>query len=106
MNPSRFRILLLVLGSAFTVCFVYFVIPPLLENFDVLGAFAGGFVNPFSTGYALDVIFTWLVLASWIFYEAKTKGIKYGWVALLLGIVPGVATGFAFYLLLRLKQKN
>ncbi|WP_369010820.1 DUF2834 domain-containing protein [Klebsiella pneumoniae] len=34
------------------------------------------------------------------------KGIRHGWVALLLGVVPGVATGFAVYLLIRLNQEK
>lgn len=47
-----------------------------------------------------------VMLAVWVMYEAKVKGIRHGWVALLLGVVPGVATGFAVYLLIRLKQEK
>ncbi|EMJ97855.1 DUF2834 domain-containing protein [Leptospira sp. WS58.C1] len=104
MNLSTFRILLILLGSLFTAGFLYLVLPPLSQNFDIIGAFLGGFVNPFSSAYALDIIFTWLVLAVWIVYEAKTKGIKNGWIALLLGVVPGVAVGAAYYIYLRAKQ--
>jgi Terpene cyclase DEP1 len=104
MSLNIFRALLIVLGSTFAVAFAVVCIPPLLVNPDVIGAFAAGFVNPFAAGYALDVIFCWLVLASWVTYEAKVHGIKHGWVALLLGLTPGVATGFAVYLLLRLTQ--
>ncbi|TGL64315.1 DUF2834 domain-containing protein [Leptospira sarikeiensis] len=106
MNLKTLHIFLIVLGSAFTICFLYLVIPPLSQNFDVFGAFLGGFVNPFSTGYSLDVIFTWFVLAAWILYESKTKGIKNGWIALLLGVVPGVAVGLAYYIYLRGKQSS
>jgi hypothetical protein len=43
-----------------------------------------------------------VVLTTWVVYEAKTRPVKHGWIAPLLGLVPGVATGFAVYLLLRL----
>jgi hypothetical protein len=45
------------------------------------------------------------VLAIWVLYEARMKGIRHGWIALALGVVPGVATGFGVYLLLRLNQE-
>ena len=104
MITLTFRISLLILAAAFTVAFVWVCIPPFLENPDIIGAFAGGFVNPYATGYALDVFFSWGVLAVWVVYEAKVKRIRNGWLALVLGVVPGVAVGFAVYLLLRLKQ--
>jgi uncharacterized membrane protein len=104
MSLNIFRALLIVLGSTFAVVFAVVCVPPLLQNPDIIGAFAAGFVNPFAAGYALDVIFSWLVLASWVTYEAKVRGIKHGWAALVLGVAPGVATGFAAYLLLRLAQ--
>ncbi len=104
MSLKFFRAILVGLGSTFAVAFAVLCVPPLLQNPDIIGAFAAGFVNPFAAGYALDAIFCWLVLASWVTYEAKVHRIKHGWVALLLGIAPGVATGFAVYLLLRLAQ--
>lgn len=104
MTLSLFRALLIGLGTTFAVVFVAVCGPPLLQNPDVLGAFAAGFVNPFATGYSLDAIFCWLVLGAWVVYEAKAHGIKHGWVALVLGVAPGVAAGFAVYLLLRLNQ--
>lgn len=106
MSTQAFRISLLVLAAAFTIAFAVVCIPPLLENPDIVAAFAGGFVNPYASGYALDIFFTWGVLAAWVVYEAKAKGVRYGWVALVLGVVPGVAVGFAVYLLLRLKQER
>ena len=106
MSMHAFRISLLVLAAAFTAAFVVICIPPFLENPDIVGAFAGGFVNPYASGYALDIFFTWGILAAWVLYEATVKGIRHGWVALVLGAVPGVAVGFAFYLLLRLKQER
>ena len=47
---------------------------------------------------------SWLVLTVWIVYEAKALKLKYGWVAVLLGLIPGTVTGFAFYLVLRTIQ--
>ncbi len=104
MTLTVFRIVLVALGSTFAVAFMAICVPPLLQAPDVVGALAGGFVNPFATGYSLDAIFCWFVLASWVVYEAKAHGIRHGWVALVLGVAPGVATGFAVYLLLRLRQ--
>ena len=104
MSTSTFRALLIGLAATFALAFAAICIPPFLQNPDLVGAFAAGFVNPFAAGYALDTIFCWLVLACWVIYEAKAHGIRHGWVALMLGVVPGVATGFAVYLLLRLAQ--
>lgn len=104
MTDTWFRRLLWLLAVGFLVVFCVVVVPPLLRDFDVIGAFAAGFVNPYSSGYALDVIFCWCVLAVWVAYEAKVHGVRHGWVALVLGVVPGVATGFAVYLLLRRRQ--
>lgn len=105
MSPSLYRLLLILLGGGFAVVFTVLCVPPLLENPDLLGAAMAGFVNPFSSGYALDTIMSWCVLTVWVVYEAKVKGIRHGWIAPVLGLAPGVATGFAFYLLLRLKQE-
>ncbi len=104
MNPALFKILLVVLGTSFAVAFGVLVVPPLLASGDVIGAAAAGFVNPYASGYALDAILCWCVLAVWVIYERKAHGIRHGWIALLLGAVPGVATGFALYLLMRLQQ--
>ncbi len=103
MTLTVFRIVLVALGSTFAVAFMAICVPP-LQAPDVVGALAGGFVNPFATGYSLDTIFCWFVLGAWVVYEAKAHGIRHGWVALVLGVAPGVATGFAVYLLLRSKQ--
>jgi Terpene cyclase DEP1 len=103
---TAFRALLILLAGGFAVAFAAICIPPFIENPDILGAFAGGFVNPYATGYSLDVFFTYGVLAAWVLYEANTKGIRHGWIALVIGVAPGVATGFAVYLLLRMKQER
>ena len=86
----------------FVVIFCAVVVPPLIENPDIVGAFSAGFVNPYASGYSTDVICCWIILLLWIIYEYPK--VKYGWVCLLLGLVPGVAVGFALYLVLRLHQ--
>lgn len=104
MNQPWFRALIAVIGSLFALAFALLVVPPLLESRDVVGAFAAGFVNPYAAGYALDTICCWCVLTVWVIHEARAKGIRHGWLAVVLGVVPGVATGFAVYLLLRMRQ--
>lgn len=104
MNKSTFQISLGLVALAFALFFFATVIPPLIENPDVIGAIVAGFVNPYAAGYATDTITCWVVLATWVVYDARTHQIKHGWLCLLLGVVPGVATGFALYLILRTKQ--
>jgi hypothetical protein len=93
-----------VIGIGFAIFFFTMVIPPLLENPDLIGAIAAGFVNPYAAGYATDAIACWLVLAIWVIYDASAHNVKHGWLCLVLGAIPGVATGFALYLILRGKQ--
>lgn len=104
MSESVFRALLLFAALFFTVYFAAVVVPPLIVDPDVFGAFAAGFVNPYASGYSTDVLVCWGILATWIVYEAGAYSVRYGWACLLLGIVPGVAVGFALYLLVRAKQ--
>ncbi len=105
MSESLFKSLLWLLALGFAAAFAYLCIPPLIENPDIWGALMAGFVNPYSSGYATDAILCWWVLAVWVVYE-RGQGVKHGWIAVLLGLAPGVATGFAAYLLIRLKQKD
>src|SRR6056297_180793 len=104
MSKLVFKAILVVSALFFTGFFAAIVLPALIENPDVWGAFAAGFVNPYSSGYSMDVLVCWAILAAWVVYEARTYSVRKGWVCLLLGIVPGVAVGFALYLLLREKQ--
>ncbi len=104
-KESRLYILaLLVCGIGFLLFFSIYVMPPLIKKPDIIGAFAAGFVNPFATGYSVDVIMCWVVLAIWVLHERMKFGVKYGWIALVLGVIPGVATGFSLYLLIRMKN--
>lgn len=106
MSKTVFESLVIALGVAFAVAFGVIVVPALLETGDIVGAFAAGFVNPFSSGYSLDVILCAVILVVWIIYERGALGIKHGWIAIPLSFAPGVATGFAFYLVLRSRQTS
>lgn len=104
MTESTFTAVLYAAAALFTAIFAVVVVPPLIAEPDIIGAFAAGFVNPYASGYSSDVLICWVILAAWVAYEARTHGVKHGWICLLLGAVPGVAVGFALYLLLRRRQ--
>ena len=99
LKKKHYLVIVSLLGLTFITLFSLIVIPPLVANPDIIGAFLAGFVNPYASGYAFDVIITWCIFAIWVLYESEH--INYGWVCLLLGIVPGVAVGLASYLMLR-----
>lgn len=101
MIHTVFRLIIILVALIFTYIFCFVVLPTFIEKPDFIGAVLSGFVNPYATGYSADAISCWVILMIWIIYEAKTTSIKYGWICLLIGIVPGVAVGFATYLLLR-----
>lgn len=104
MTRKQFEAACIVIAVAFTVAFAVLVVPALLKDGDIIGAFAAGFVNPHSSGYSTDVILCWVTLAVWVVYDAKANNIKHGWLCLLLGALPGVAVGFPLYLLTRSRQ--
>ena len=104
MSESLFRRLLIMVALIFCGAFAVLVIPPLMANPDILAAAAGGFVNPYAAGYATDVILCWVILAIWVLFERQRYQVRGGWLALLLGVIPGVAVGFALYLLMRQRQ--
>ena len=93
-----------IIGIGFAGFFFITLGPLLVENPDVIAAFKAGYVNPYSSGFATDAIACWLVLAACVVYEKYEKGIKHGCIALLIGLVPGVATAFALYLVMRIRQ--
>lgn len=103
MSESAFKICLAIVAIAFTGYFSVVVMPPLIENPDIFGALAAGFVNPYASGYSTDVILCWVALAIWVIYEAKAYKVKFGWVCLILGAFPGVAVGFPAYLIWRMR---
>ena len=103
MTNRVFKTLLFLLGAGFGLLFIIIVIPAFIQAPNIIAAFGAGFVNPFSTGYSLDVLFCYNILAVWIIYEAKAYSVKHGWICLVVGAVPGVAVGFALYLVIRQK---
>ncbi len=102
MTEKVFKISVALIAAIFTIIFCILIIPTVLENPDIIGAFAAGFVNPFASGYSTDVICCWLILVVWVAYEYPK--VKRGWLCVLLGVIPGVAVGFALYLLMRTNQ--
>ena len=107
LSPSLFlKLGVSLIALIFIIIFGWVVVPEFIKHPDIIQAFASGFSNPFASGYSSDVIACWGILCIWIIHEARTTQVKYGWLCLLLGIVPGVAVGFAGYLLLREQQLN
>jgi len=106
LTRSLFKFAFIAAAVVFLLNFCAIVLPPGLVSGDLAGAFAAGFVNPYASGYSSDVLACWVILAAWIAYEAKVHQIRHGWICALLGIIPGVAVGFALYLLLRMRQLN
>jgi hypothetical protein len=104
MNTQIFKTTIIAAAAVFTALFAYWCIPPLVANPDIIGAFAAGFVNPYSSGYSADVLACWVILSAWIMYERRVYGVHYGLWCIMLGAIPGVAVGFAAYLLLRMQQ--
>jgi len=106
VSPTLFKTLVIAVGASFALAFTWVVVPPLVASGDIIGGFAAGFVNPYASGYALDTIACWCVLAVWVAYERSRYDVRHGWLALALGVAPGVATGFALYLVLRMHKTD
>jgi len=106
MSETIFKRSILIAAGIFLAVFLFYTLPAAMELNDVFQSFAAGFVNPLATGYSVDVIASGFILIFWILFEAKHHGIRYGWLCIILCLVPGVAVGFAAYLLLRQKQFN
>ena len=104
MNETIFRNILIGVAVAFTGVFCVLVVPALIADGDIVRGFAAEFVNPYASGYSIDVIFCWVVLAVWVFYDARVYSVRQGWICLMLGVIPGVAVGLALYLVLRQRQ--
>ena len=103
-NEIWFKGAIVAAAAIFLLVFALVVVPPLVAEPDIAGAFAAGFVNPYASGFSADVLACWVILAAWIAYEARALDIRHGWICALLGIIPGVAVGLALYLLLRMRQ--
>jgi len=111
MNESQFKAGVIISALVFFAVFLFICMPALFELNgspieNSITAFSSGFVNPFATGFSVDATACWFILFFWVMYEAKTQNIKKGWLCLLVGVFPGIAIGFAAYLLVRHKQIN
>ncbi|NRB50846.1 MAG: DUF2834 domain-containing protein [Saprospiraceae bacterium] len=102
MTEKTFTISVGTVAGIFTLLFCILVLPPFVEQPNILEAFGAGFENPYASAYSTDVFCCFAVLLVWIIYESPK--VKYGWVCLLLCLVPGVAVGFAIYLIMRTRQ--
>lgn len=104
-----FKLALWALAIVFTGVFLKVAGPQTAADWALWQAnpmygFGQGFVNPYASAYAFDIVFSYAVLAVWVIYEAVARKVKHGWIALVLGVVPGVAVGLAAYLLIRGRQ--
>ena len=104
MGDRLFQSSVALAGGVFLVIFLTVVVPPLIADGDVVAAFAAGFVNPYASGYSSDVIACFVILTAWILYERQRYGVRHGLWCIPLSVVPGVAVGFALYLLIRMRQ--
>ncbi len=104
MPRDRHELALVTIAVVFSLFFAAVVIPALLDDRDVIGAFAAGFDNPYASGYSFDVILCWVTLVVLIVHDARTHGVQHGWRFAAIGLVPGVAVGLPLYLISRRRQ--
>lgn len=105
MPQTRFDWILIALGAAFVLTLGIVALPTFLEDgLSLVSALEGSFANPYASGVAIDILFTYAVLAAWVIYEYQYRDVQHGWVALVLGLIIGVAVGLALYLLIRHKE--
>ena len=104
MNQPAFKTTIVTAAAIFTALFATWCIPPLIANPDIIGALAADFVNPYASGYSADALSCWVILSAWILYERRAFGVRHGLWCIALGALPGVALGFAAYLLIRMRQ--
>jgi hypothetical protein len=105
MPETRFDWILIALGLGFVVTIGVVVVPTFLaDGLNVVTALDDAFANTYASGFAIDTLFTYFVLAAWVIYEYQYRAVQHGWVALVLGLVIGVAAGLVFYLLIRHRE--
>ena len=104
MNEKQFKLGIGLSALFFLAVLIVYTLPEAIAINDPVHAFAAGFVNPFAAGYSTDVIMCWFILLFWILYEQKNLNIRHGWICYVLGVFPGVAVGFALYLVIRQRQ--
>lgn len=105
MSPRQFRAGLVVLAVAYTFLFIAIIPPALIDRgFDFWGMALDTFDTPSAAAVSSDVLLSYAVLALWVAYEAVTRKVRRGWVALLLGLVTGMTVALAAYLLIRTRS--
>ena len=102
MTERIFKAGLVGLAALFVVLFVV-ILAPAVGDLTLGKAIDDMFGTPVSSGVSTDILLTYAVLFLWVVYEAMTKKIRHGWIALVLGAV-GVAVALPAYLLIRMRQ--
>ena len=107
MTERIFKAGLIAFAAVFTILFVLIIPPALIDDgFDFWGGARHTFDNPYAAGVSVDVLLAYGVLGLWVVYEALTKQVRRGWIALVLGLVTGLTVGLAAYLWIRLRQES
>jgi hypothetical protein len=105
MPRTRFDWIVITLAAVFVVMLAVFLVPTFVDDGLDLGyAFDQALINPYATGFATDLLFTYLILVAWVVYEANYRGVRHGWIAIVLGFLIGVSVGLATYLLIRHRE--
>lgn len=105
MPDTRFDWIVITLAVAFMAVLVVVAVPTFVDDgLDIVHAVDQAFVNPYSSAFTIDILFTYAIFFAWVVYEAQYRDVRHGWVALVLGLVIGVAVGLASYLLIRHKE--
>ncbi|NNU15064.1 DUF2834 domain-containing protein [Parvularcula sp. ZS-1/3] len=101
MSRKAFEGTVGIIGLLYAFGVIAFIFIPSLVRGEPLAPFTDGFVNRHAATWSIDVLVTGAVIMVWIFYERARFGIRNGWIAWPLMIVPGVAAALAYYLIIR-----
>jgi hypothetical protein len=105
MPQTRFDWILIALAAAFVLTLGVVTVSTFLDDgLSLVAVLDGSFANPYASGVAVDLLFTYAVLAAWVIYEYQFRDVRHGWVALVLGLLVGVAVGLVTYLLIRHRE--
>lgn len=104
MTERSFKAGLMGIAALFIVSFVV-ILAPAVDDLTFGSAIDDMFGTPVSSGVSTDILLTYAALVLWVVYEAVTKKVRRGWIALVLGAV-GVAVALPAYLLIRMRQAD
>ncbi len=102
MTERSFKAGLIGIAALFIVLFVV-ILAPEVKDLTFGKAIDDMFDTPVASGVSTDILLTYAALALWVVYEAVTKQVRRGWIALVLGAV-GVAVALPAYLIIRMGQ--